>query len=250
MALVDEGVHRQQLDAGDAQALQVLDGRRGAQPRIAAAQRLGHARMAHRVALDVHLVDDHLVRGHVGAPVVAPAEGRVDHPALGHVGGAVASVEGQVGLLVADHITVQGVVPAQPAGEVPGVGVDQQLVCIETQPVLGPVRPMHTIAVDQAGPCLRQVAVPDVVGLLAQLDALALVAAPVEQAQLHALGLRREQREVDAMAVPGGTARMRAARPQLIDRDLVHHAAALASHVPVSHRRPRMPRRVSPAPPG
>ena len=55
---------------------------------------------------------------------------------------------------------------------------------------------------------------PDLVGALAQLDALQLVAAAgVEQAQLDLLGVLGEQREVDALAVPGGAARIGPAGP-------------------------------------
>src|SRR5690606_22406422 len=64
---------------------------------------------------------------------------------------------------------------------------------------------VHPVAVEQPGPRVGQVAVPDEVGALAQLDALDLAPAlGVEQAQLDPLGVLRIQREVDAFAVPGG----------------------------------------------
>ena len=54
---------------------------------------------------------------------------------------------------------------------------------------------------------------PDLVGALAQRDALQLApAARVEEAQLDLLGVLGEQREVDALAVPVRAARVRAAR--------------------------------------
>src|SRR5690606_32601309 len=90
----------------------------------------------------------------------------------------------------------------------------QQLVPVEAQSFLGPVRPVHPVAVEQARARLRQVAVPDVVGPLAQLDAVRLAAADaVEQAQFDALGTFGEDREVDALAVPGRSARVRTAGP-------------------------------------
>ena len=46
MAVVDERVHRQQLDRGDAEALQVVDHRRGRQAGVGAAQRRRHVRDA------------------------------------------------------------------------------------------------------------------------------------------------------------------------------------------------------------
>jgi hypothetical protein len=55
---------------------------------------------------------------------------------------------------------------------------------------------------------------PDLVGLLAQLDPLDLAPAlGIEQAQLHALGLLREEREVHALAVPGRAERIRPTGP-------------------------------------
>ncbi len=57
--------------------------------------------------------------------------------------------------------------------------------------------------------CLGQVAVPDVVGALAQHDALPLVAAlVVEDAELGFLAVLGEHREIDTLAVPGGAQRV------------------------------------------
>ena len=68
---------------------------------------------------------------------------------------------------------------------------------------------MHAIAVDRAGPRIGQVAVPDLVGVFGQLDALDLaLACGVEQADLDFGGVGREQREIDALAVPGGAERI------------------------------------------
>ena len=83
------------------------------------------------------------------------------------------------------------------------VRIEQQLVRVEAMSFLGPVGAVDAVAVEQAGPRLRQVAVPDLVGALAQLDALQLApAGRVEEAQLDALGVLREQREVDALRRP------------------------------------------------
>ena len=69
VAVVDEGVHRQQLDRGDAELAQIVDHRGARQAAEGAARSLGHLGMAHREALDVHLVDDRLVPGPLGGPV-------------------------------------------------------------------------------------------------------------------------------------------------------------------------------------
>ena len=68
------------------------------------------------------------------------------------------------------------------------------------------------VAVDRAGAQVAQVAVPDLVGVLEELDALELPLAPgVEEAELHAGGVRGEEREVDPEPVPGGAQRVREA---------------------------------------
>ncbi|MNJ68456.1 hypothetical protein D3C77_647080 [compost metagenome] len=71
--------------------------------------------------------------------------------------------------------------------------------------VLRLVGAMHTVAVDQPGVSVGQVAVVDLVGVFRQLDAFDfLLAGGIEQAQFDLGGVGREQREVDPQAVPGG----------------------------------------------
>ena len=75
-------------------------------------------------------------------------------------------------------------------------------------PVLRLVGAVHAVAVDRAGPRVGQIAVPDLVGVFGQLDALELaLAVVVEQAELDLGRVGREQREIDAEPVPGGAER-------------------------------------------
>src|SRR5690606_41565025 len=56
----------------------------------------------------------------------------------------------------------------------------------------------------RAGTDLGQIAMPDLVRILGKLDPLDLgQLVRMKEAKLHALGVRREQREVRAFAVPG-----------------------------------------------
>ena len=181
--------------------------------------------MLHGEAAHVHLVDHHVLARDVRRPVRAPGEGGLQHAALGHEGGAVAAVEGQVLALAADGVAIERVAPAQLADRILGIGVDQQLVRIEAVAFLGLVGAVDAIAVGHAGARLRQVAVPDVLGALAQHDALQLAAAVVvEQAELDLLGVLGEQREVDAFAIPGRAARVGLSRPDDLDRIGALHA--------------------------
>jgi hypothetical protein len=176
---------------------------------------------------DVHLVDDGLVPGPLPRPRAAPGEGGVDDLAFWHEGGAVALVERQVLLRIADHVAEQRVVPLQGAMQPLGVGIDQQLVRVEAVAGLRLIGAVDAIAVEPARAQVGQIAVPDLVGELGQDDARGL--APVivvEQAELDLLGIRRKQGEVGAGAVPGRAQRIRQTRP---DPDtLCSHAGFLS----------------------
>jgi hypothetical protein len=89
----------------------------------------------------------------------------VHHHGLGHVGGAVAAVEGQVARRVADPVAVDGVVPDQRAAQALRVGVDEQLVRIETMALFRRIGPIHAIPVTLRRAHVREVAVPGLVGV-------------------------------------------------------------------------------------
>jgi hypothetical protein len=73
---------------------------------------------------------------------------------------------------------------------------------------------MHPVTVQLAGPHLRQIGMPDLIGLLRQHHAVDLAPSfGVEQAQLDLLGMLREQREIHAFSIPGCPQRVRATGP-------------------------------------
>ena len=92
----------------------------------------------------------------------------VDHDRLGHGGGTVALVEAQILFLGADLIAVQRVGPFDLAMELASIGIEQQLVRIETMPGLGLVAAMRAVAIKQARPDIRQIAMPYLVGAFGQ----------------------------------------------------------------------------------
>src|SRR5206468_9238874 len=114
-----------------AEALQVIDRSRAAEPGEGAAQRLGHAGMPPREALDVGLVDHAGRQRHRGRPVVAPGEGRIDRLALGHRPAIVAPVEAEVAAWMTDLVAEMRIAPAEGADDRPGVRIEQQLVRVE-----------------------------------------------------------------------------------------------------------------------
>src|SRR5262245_52172563 len=105
MPVVDEPMHRHQLDRSDAELLQILDDRRGAEPRVSAAILLRDLRVQLGEAAYVRLIDDGVVPGRARIAVVTPRERRIDDLALRHPAGVVAPVLRQVGTLTADAIT-------------------------------------------------------------------------------------------------------------------------------------------------
>jgi hypothetical protein len=66
---------------------------------------------------------------------------------------------------------------------------------------------VDAVAVELAGEHVRQVRVPDLVGLLRERQAVRFRrrARGIEQAQLDLRGVLGEKREVDPRAIPGGT---------------------------------------------
>ncbi len=197
-------------------SLEVLDDRLAGQARVGAAQVLGHVGVAHGEALDVGLVDDRLVPGDAGRPVVAPVEERVDHDRPGHERRAVGRVGGAVGTAVGCEVE-RRVVPLHLALDRLGVGVDQQLGRVGPQALLGLPRAVHPEAVALARLHPRHVAVVDEGGDLREDEPL-LGAVVVEQAELDLLGDLGEQREVRAVAVVGRPQRERLAGPEVHGR--------------------------------
>ena len=205
----------QQLDRGHAEVLEVLERRLGGQPGVGAAQVLADVGVGHGEALDVRLVDDRVRERGPRRPVALPVEGVVDHDRLGHRGGVVLVVGLEVGVLVAVGDVGQDVgvvLPVDGALDRLGVGVDQQLVGVEAVALVGRVGPVHAVAVALSGADPGQVAVPVSARRAGHLDPR-LLAVVVEQAQLHALGVLGEDREVGAVAVPGRAERERPAGP-------------------------------------
>ena len=211
VVVMQELVHRHQLDRGDAQPLQVLDDGGVRHPGVGAAQVGRDLRVAHGEPLDVALVQHGLVPGDAQRTVVAPLEPRAaDHRAR-HERGAVLVVAGPV--VAAEGVAVHGRVPLHLPVERPRVGVEQQLVLVAADARVGEVRPVHAVSVALPGADAGQEAVPHVAVGLGHVQPLLAAAGVVEQAELDALGDLGEQGEVGADAVVGGAKRERLSRP-------------------------------------
>ena len=207
--LVDEVVHRQQLERGDPEPGEVLDERRIGDARVRAAQVLGHVGVQLRGALHVRLVDHRVGPGRAQPTVALPVEERVGHHALGHVQRAVVLVAlRRIGEVVGEH---RGVPVDEPV-DGPGVRVDEQLARVAAVSDVRVVGAVHPQAVTRPGFDIGEVTVEDRTGTLRELDAL-LVAVTVEEAHRHRLGDVGEHGDVGAQTIEGGPERCRLSRP-------------------------------------
>lgn len=87
------------------------------------------------------------------------------------------------------------------------VGIEQQLVRIESVAAVGLVGAVDAIAVEGAWLYAVDEAVKHLVGVFRQLEAMGLALA-VEQADLDLGGIGGEHREIGAVAAPMGTQRI------------------------------------------
>ena len=208
-------VHRQQLDGGDAEVLQVRDRGLVTEPGVGTAQLRRYIGMAHGEALDVDLVD-HRVRVAVPGPAaVLPVEGRVHDQAPRHVPGGVEGARGvRVVHVVAEHLGPE----RDRSADRPRVGVEEQLGRVAAQALGRVPGPADPVPVRLARSHPGHEGMPDVGVVVPQRD-LRFRAVLVEQAQGDAVGDAGRNREVRArlaeVLTGGGAKRVDAARHRL-----------------------------------
>src|SRR5690348_3339782 len=120
--------------------------RRG-QPRESAAVFRRNTGMLHRNAAHVQFEDDRLFPRDLRPAVLTPSESGFDNLAFRNETGVVASVERQIVAFGSDAISENGIVPTQFALEHLSVGIEQQLVRVESMPPRRVVGAVHSIAV-------------------------------------------------------------------------------------------------------
>ena len=109
---------------------------------ISSAHLIGDIRALAREALHVRFVDERLLPATMRAPVVLPIPARIDHDRFRNERRAVASVEGEVALGRARIVAEQRVACAPAPAKLARIGVEQQLVRIETVALLRRIGPM------------------------------------------------------------------------------------------------------------
>ena len=200
-------------------------------PRMCRARSVGCPRRAGEAA-QMRLVDHGVGPRDVRRAVVRPVEALVGHDAFHHAGRAVAAVEREIGARRVHAMAEQRVRPFQLAGDAPRVGIEQQLVRIEAIAALRLIRAVGAVAVEQPDLRVRQVAVPHLVGEFGQRISCDLpLALWIEQAEIDALRVRGEDREVRSEPVPGRAERIGRARLQPV-RVTCHRSSPRAATSP------------------
>ena len=207
--LAHRGVDRQQLDRGDPQGLEVLDRHRVGQPRVGAAQLLGHPGQLIGQALDVGLIDDGALAGHTRAR--NHREGVTgDHADGGAAGRVQARGPPRLGRrdqVIGDLMSVDGRPQVHMAVKGPGVGVQQQLAGVVEQTLVRVPGAVGAVAVALTGTDAGDVRAPQAPRGPVHPDPGLLhhgaVGTHGQQAQVHGRGVRGVDREIRAVSVQG-----------------------------------------------
>src|SRR5579863_1579222 len=171
---------------------------------IGAAQILGHHGILNAEAADVDLVNHGIREGSLGLGIVTPVEAGINDNRFGNAGGAVFGVHLQR-IAGRDLEREDGSLPVNLAGERLGVGVDEQLVEIETMTVFGVPGTVDAIPVELAGLDAIDKAVPYKRGSFAKGDTVDLFSVGIEETNVDAGRALREDGEVRSSFVSSST---------------------------------------------
>ena len=169
VVVLDELVHRHQLDRRHAEIVEMLHDRRMGDRGVGAAQFRRDLRVEHRHAADVGFVDDGLVQRCVRRAVVAPVEVRVADDRLRDVTSGVGVVAPR---RIVELVAEARRVPVDVAGDCLGVRVEQQLVRVAPQTAERLPGTVDPVPVRLTGAHVGEVGVPDVAVDLGQFDPL------------------------------------------------------------------------------
>src|SRR4030095_1505214 len=158
MGILNELMNRHELYGGNAQASEIFDSLRMAQPGIGSAQLSGYVGMVDRKPFDMHFVNNRLMPLGTRMAVIAPVEIRRSHDAFRHEGSAVDVVRWTVRIV--ERIREYGLIPSCLSFNRPRIRVQEQLGRIAAVPFLGLPGSVHTKAITLARPNVGQVTMP------------------------------------------------------------------------------------------
>jgi hypothetical protein len=175
---------REKLDGCDAQRLEMAQNGRLDEATESTARTLRNVRVKHDVAADVCLVDYRFFPGYAGRAIASPSEVEVHDPTLRDNGALSRSSK------------------------------------VVSSPGLGLIRAMNPIAINSPGPRVRHKAVPDLISVFGQCNAIKLAETLViKKAKLNFRGGGGKQREINPRSVHVAPQRMRHTLPQTAPDD-------------------------------
>ena len=204
-------VHREQLHRGHTEFLEIVNCGRATQARIGAAQFLRQFTPKFAESLHMDFVDHGLVQRNDRSFVILPVKSGIDHYRFRHAPRVVTKVLRQIFLLIADHVTKHFICPAHLSRDSFCVRIKQKLRAVETQAALRIVWTGNAEPVQLSRPRVGQEHVPDLISLFVDRNANVFFSRfdAVEQTELNAGSVLRENCEVDALPRPSGTQRIR-----------------------------------------
>src|SRR5438552_3492613 len=214
LTLINERVYGQQLHRRHTERLYVCKDILRSQPCIRSAQLLGDRWMHFCVTAHVHFINHGNVPGNLAsASPSCPVEVGINDGAFRHEWGAVSFVKS--GVVAGFHLIAEkGCIPCQASHVREGARIEQELVRIESVSSTRFIRSMHAKTVRGARTDIRQITMPNLVGVFRKGNTLDLAfALSVEDRDLNFRGVCRKQREIGSFSIPRRSSRMR--RPLL-----------------------------------
>src|SRR5579862_6620735 len=127
-----------------------------------------------RKSLHMRFINNRPVPRCVRRAIRSPCECRINHDALQHSSSAVSPVERKIFVAMANPVAKVRVVPLQTVLDLLRIRVQKELVPIEPQSLCGIIRSVDTVSITKTRSRLWQIAVPYLVGLFLQRNAVNL----------------------------------------------------------------------------
>src|ERR1700733_1286836 len=162
---------------------------------ICSANLLGDFRISYAESLDVHLVNNGVGEGNFRSAIVTPVKTGVGHHALRNTIRVVLNVHLEV-ISRSNVIREYRCLPVDFSRDCLRIRVDEQFVVVEAMPLFRSPRTFNSKTIELTWLDVPYEAVPDKCGTLAERNAISLRPRRVEQAQIYAGGILREDREI------------------------------------------------------
>src|SRR4030095_13129948 len=205
-----------EFDRGDAERLQIVDGKFARQTGVCAAQILREIWTLLGEAFDMDFVDYRAVERRARRTVSSPIERGINNYATRGVRGTVELAAFQVRIIPISQLITERLWPPHPVAiDGPGVRSEHQLREVKAMPFLRGIRSVRADAVRLAGLHARHEAMPDAIGVVVQRDASGFPAwiEGIIETDFDARRMLGKHGEICALRRQRGSQRMRRAGP-------------------------------------